>query len=120
MSRPAVEVATSSAPWPADSSSVSAPAFPGWSTRSCPSIERCRTAALGRHRDRCSKCGEDLGFWFNPCLMGSIFLWEVGGRDKSMPNRRVVKIFKCIEESRSFMMDVEDKHNHIGRGFWPT
>ena len=30
-------------------------------------IERCRTAALGRHRDRCSKCGKDLGFCFNSC-----------------------------------------------------
>jgi len=30
-------------------------------------IERCRTAALGRHRDRCSKCGKDLGFSFNSC-----------------------------------------------------
>ena len=31
-------------------------------------IERCRTAALGRHRDRCSQCGKDLGFSFNSCL----------------------------------------------------
>jgi len=30
-------------------------------------IERCRTAALGRHRDRCVECGEDLGFSFNSC-----------------------------------------------------
>ncbi len=30
-------------------------------------IERCRTAALGRHRDRCTKCGEDLGISFNSC-----------------------------------------------------
>ena len=30
-------------------------------------IERCRTAALGKHRDRCSKCGEDLGWSFNSC-----------------------------------------------------
>jgi hypothetical protein len=30
-------------------------------------IERCRTAALGRHRDRCTQCGEDLGFSFNSC-----------------------------------------------------
>jgi hypothetical protein len=30
-------------------------------------IERCRTAALGRHRDRCSKCGKDFGFSFNSC-----------------------------------------------------
>ncbi len=30
-------------------------------------IERCRTAALGRHRDRCSQCGEDLGWSFSSC-----------------------------------------------------
>ncbi len=30
-------------------------------------IERCRTAALGRHRDRCTQCGEDLGISFNSC-----------------------------------------------------
>jgi len=30
-------------------------------------IERCRTAALGRHRDRCAQCGEDLGWSFNSC-----------------------------------------------------
>lgn len=30
-------------------------------------IERCRTAALGRHHDRCSGCGKDLGFSFNSC-----------------------------------------------------
>jgi hypothetical protein len=30
-------------------------------------IERCRTGALGRHRDRCSKCGKDFGFSFNSC-----------------------------------------------------
>ncbi len=36
-------------------------------------IERCRTAALGRHRDCCVRCGHDLSFSFNSCLMGSIF-----------------------------------------------
>ena len=30
-------------------------------------IERCRTAALGRHRDRCVDCGKDFGFSFNSC-----------------------------------------------------
>ena len=30
-------------------------------------IERCRTAALGGHRDECSDCGEDLGFSYNSC-----------------------------------------------------
>jgi hypothetical protein len=30
-------------------------------------IERCRTAALGRHRDECVGCGHDLGWSFNSC-----------------------------------------------------
>jgi hypothetical protein len=30
-------------------------------------IERCRTAALGRHRDQCLTCGKDFGFSFNSC-----------------------------------------------------
>lgn len=30
-------------------------------------VERCRTAALGRHRDVCSGCGKDFGFSFNSC-----------------------------------------------------
>jgi hypothetical protein len=30
-------------------------------------IERCRTAALGGHRDRCSSCGQDLGLSYNSC-----------------------------------------------------
>jgi hypothetical protein len=30
-------------------------------------IERCRTAALGKHRDQCTRCGHDLGFSFNSC-----------------------------------------------------
>jgi hypothetical protein len=33
-----------------------------------------------------------------------------GGRLRSC---RVVKIFKCVEESRSSMMDIEDEHNHM-------
>jgi hypothetical protein len=37
-------------------------------------IERCRTAALGGHRDRCSRCGHTTAnFSFNSCLMGSIW-----------------------------------------------
>jgi Transposase zinc-binding domain len=30
-------------------------------------IERCRTAALGKHRDQCLDCGHDLGWSFNSC-----------------------------------------------------
>jgi hypothetical protein len=28
-------------------------------------VERCRTAALGKHSDRCTRCGHDFGFSFN-------------------------------------------------------
>jgi hypothetical protein len=44
-------------------------------------IERCRTAGLGRHHDRCRDCGEDLGFSFNSCLMGSISFWGLEQQD---------------------------------------
>jgi hypothetical protein len=30
---------------------------------------------------------------------------------------RVVKIFKCVEESQSSMMDAEDEHNRMGTAF---
>jgi hypothetical protein len=30
-------------------------------------VERCRTAALGIHRDRCGDCGKDFGYSFNSC-----------------------------------------------------
>jgi len=30
-------------------------------------ISRCRTAALGGHRDKCLRCGKDLGISFNSC-----------------------------------------------------
>jgi Putative transposase/Transposase zinc-binding domain len=30
-------------------------------------ISRCRTAALGGHRDKCLHCGKDLGISFNSC-----------------------------------------------------
>jgi hypothetical protein len=33
------------------------------------------------------------------------------------PTPRVVKIFKCIEGSRSSMMDVENEHNHMRAAF---
>ncbi|HMD97091.1 MAG TPA: transposase zinc-binding domain-containing protein [Terriglobia bacterium] len=33
-------------------------------------IERCRTAALGGHRDRCVRCGY-RAISYNSCLMGS-------------------------------------------------
>lgn len=42
-------------------------------------IERCRTAALGGHRDRCSRCGHIVAISYNSCLMVSVPLWR--GRD---------------------------------------
>jgi hypothetical protein len=35
-------------------------------------ITRCRTAALGGHRDQCSSCGH-TAISYNSCLMGSFF-----------------------------------------------
>ena len=41
-----------------------------------------------------------------------------GAQEKKRPKRsRVIKIFECVEESRSSMMDVEHEHNHIGAAF---
>jgi hypothetical protein len=34
-------------------------------------IERCRTAALGGHRDQCVRCGHQA-ISYNSCLMGSL------------------------------------------------
>ena len=39
-------------------------------------IERCRTAALGGHRDQCDRCGHQA-ISYNSCLMGSNSLWRV-------------------------------------------
>jgi hypothetical protein len=40
-------------------------------------IERCRTAALGGHRDRCLDCLHRSAISFHSCLMGSFLLWGV-------------------------------------------
>jgi len=45
-------------------------------------LERCRTAALGRHRDRCSKCGEDLGWSFNSCRNRHCPKCQIAARDR--------------------------------------
>jgi Transposase zinc-binding domain len=37
-------------------------------------ILRCRSAALGGHRDRCSDCGH-VAISYNSCVMGSFLLW---------------------------------------------
>ena len=39
-------------------------------------ITRCRTAALGGHRDQCDRCGHQA-ISYNSCLMGSLSLWGV-------------------------------------------
>ena len=46
-------------------------------------IQRCRTAALGGHRDACQSCGYQA-ISYNSCLMGSFFSWGVGQK-KGMP-----------------------------------
>jgi len=45
-------------------------------------IERCRTAALGRHRDRCRQCGEDLGLSFNSCRNRHCPKCQIGERNQ--------------------------------------
>jgi hypothetical protein len=47
-------------------------------------IERCRTAALGGHVERCGHCSHKR-IRYNSCLMGSNSLWGVG-RQKGMPH----------------------------------
>jgi hypothetical protein len=42
-------------------------------------IVRCRTSALGGHRDRCKDCGYTVAISYNSCIMGSIWLWGVPG-----------------------------------------
>jgi hypothetical protein len=39
-------------------------------------IARCRTAALGGHRDQCVRCGHQT-ITFHSCLMGSQSFWRV-------------------------------------------
>ena len=41
-----------------------------------PAIARCRTAALGGHRDQCPRCGY-RAISFNSCLMESNLYWGV-------------------------------------------
>ena len=45
-------------------------------------IERCRTAALGRHRDRCTGCGHDFGFSFNSCRNRHCPKCQTGARNR--------------------------------------
>jgi hypothetical protein len=45
-------------------------------------IERCRTSALGRHRDQCTKCGHDFGFSFNSCRNRHCPKCQTGARNR--------------------------------------
>ena len=45
-------------------------------------VERCRTAALGYHRDRCSGCGKDFGYSFNSCRNRHCPKCQVGARNR--------------------------------------
>jgi hypothetical protein len=45
---------------------------------------RCRTAALGGHRDRCTGCGHTTAISYNSCLMGSNSLWRVRYREQAI------------------------------------
>jgi Putative transposase/Transposase zinc-binding domain len=45
-------------------------------------IERCRTAALGKHRDQCTKCGQDFGFSFNSCRNRHCPKCQTGARNR--------------------------------------
>jgi len=45
-------------------------------------IERCRTAALGRHRDRCTNCGHDFGYSFNSCRNRHCPKCQTGARNR--------------------------------------
>jgi hypothetical protein len=40
-------------------------------------VERCRTAALGGHKDKCVNCQYEAPHSYNSCLMGSFLLWGV-------------------------------------------
>ncbi len=67
MSRPALEVADIFRAWAGRfiERSRARISWPQWKV--IRAVERGRTAALGRHRDRCSGCGKDFGFSFNSC-----------------------------------------------------
>ena len=41
----------------------------------CRAIERCRTAALGGHKDKCEGCQYEAPISYNSCIMGSFLFW---------------------------------------------
>jgi hypothetical protein len=48
-------------------------------------VKRCRTAALGGHKDKCEECPYEAPFSYNSCLMGSNFLWRVRQQERLQP-----------------------------------
>ena len=50
-------------------------------------IERCRTAALGGHRDRCTRCGYTAAISFNSCRNRHCPKCQSGARDKWLAAR---------------------------------
>jgi hypothetical protein len=53
--------------------------------------------------------GQALFWALAAAIVASVLFWE--------KQPRVVKIFKCVDGSRSSMMDVEDEHNHMRPAF---
>jgi len=67
MSRPPVEVADIIRAW-GDRFVETNGRWLHWShVKALNAIERCRTAALGGHRDRCPQCGHEEAFSYNSC-----------------------------------------------------
>jgi len=51
-------------------------------------IERCRTAALGGHRDRCSRCGHTVAISYNSCRNRHCPKCQTNARDKWLAARQ--------------------------------
>jgi len=51
-------------------------------------IVRCRTSALGGHRDRCSKCGYTVAISYNSCRNRHCPKCQTNARDKWLRNRQ--------------------------------
>jgi len=48
-------------------------------------VLRCRTRALGGHKDRCVGCAYSPPISYNSCLMGSFFLWRARRQERLKP-----------------------------------
>ncbi len=51
-------------------------------------IERCRTAALGGHRDRCARCGYTAAISYNSCRNRHCPKCQTNARDKWLAARQ--------------------------------